>query len=220
MQKMRFLPLALMGLLAYCAVSCDTTPEVPVDTDTYEGTFNIQPNSFPAGGGVDLNAADSGQVAQLDSATSFPWDIKMITYRTSQGGRPGIFLYGDSATTGSVRAVDVSALSGIATGLTGFNAFTEVSVAMQDAATTDGVFDFDPAVDVDDQGNPDGTKLAAAYAKLVIGDQINNLATDDQPVFLMISREGLYYKVQMISRENGGDVAFRWARFADDAIME
>ncbi|HAA12246.1 MAG TPA: hypothetical protein DCE41_11315 [Cytophagales bacterium] len=208
----------LFFLLCLTAWACDgMEPEGP-DTSAFEGEVQINPASFPAGGAVDLNLEDTGVVAQLDSVPSFLWDLKILAYRTSQGGRPAWFLFGDDTSPDAVMALDVSNFAGIGLGLAGFDSFTSVTADMQTSMSADGVFDFDPSADVDSEGNPDGTLLAQAYVGLVIGDKIVNLEADQQPVFLVRSREGLYYKFQQMARQGGGAVTLRWARFADDAL--
>ena len=206
----------LFFILVSCGSDDSSTPQP--STDTYEATININPNNFPAGGALNLTLDDIGKVAQLDVETTFDWDIKIIAYRTSQGGRPGVFLFGDSESTSAVKAVNVSELAQIGLGDTGFDEFTRVTVAMQEALQPDDVFGFDPLVDVDIMGNPDLTLLEAAYQNLVIGDKIVNLPEADQPVFLVRSKGGVLFKFQLVRRENGGDTLLRWSRFGQDAI--
>ncbi len=218
--KSKHYPLYLALLTVFFLGSCgDDDPTGPIfSTDTFEGSFNINPNNFPAGGGLSLTLGDTGNVAQLDIETDFVWDIKIITYRTSMGGRPGILLFGDAETAGSVKALNVSANGGEGLASAGFDGFTTVTTAMQDALAADGVFGFDPTTDVDGSGKPDLALLTAAYGRLLIGDKIVNLTEAEQPVFLVQSRTGALFKFQMIRRENGGPTFLRWSRFAQDAI--
>lgn len=210
------------ALLFICVffLSCDGDDPVAeqYSTATYEGTININPNNFPAGGALNLTLGDTGKVAQLDVDASFDWDIKIMTYRTSQGGRPAIFLFGDVETGNAVKALNVSSSDDIALGLAGFNAFATVTTTMQQALEADGVFNFDPAVDIDGSGKPDLAKLETAYTALIIGDKIVNLDEAQQPVFLVKSKSGAFFKFQMIKRENGGETQLRWARFASGSV--
>ncbi|MCE7990648.1 MAG: hypothetical protein HEP71_01655 [Roseivirga sp.] len=192
--------------------------DIVVDTATYEGTININPNNFPAGAGLDMSEGDTGRVAQLDAEPNLPWDLMIITYRTAAGGRPGFLLFGDETSNSSVKAINISEHSGIGTGLAGFNAFTRVDQTMTSNLQADGVFNFNPVTDVDGQGRADGTILQAAYDALVIGNRIVNLASADQPVYLVATREGFLYKFQMVERVSGGQTTLRWARFSNDAI--
>lgn len=192
--------------------------DIVVDTTAYEGSININPNNFPAGGGLDMNEGDTGRVAQLDTESNLPWDLMIITYRTSQGGRPGFLLFGDESNPLPVRALNVSENNGIGTGLAGFNSFTQIDQSMTSNLQADGEFTFNPETDVDGQGRADGTILQAAYDNLVIGNRIVNLEPDDQPVFLVATREALLYKFQLVERANGGQTTLRWARFGNDAI--
>lgn len=203
------------------ALSCgdDDASGPTTDTATYEGTANINPNNFPAGIGLDLSAGDTGRVVQLDEVTALEWDIQVVTYRTAEGGRPGVILFGDSRNSAAaVQAVNVTDGLGIASGGAGFSAFTNVTQAMQQALSADDEFLFDPVLDVDANGRADIDILTAAYQDLVIGDRIVNLAEADQPVYLVKDRSGNLYKFQMVSRAQGGATTLRWARFADDAI--
>lgn len=192
--------------------------DIVVDTATYQGTININPNNFPAGAGLDMSVGDTGRVAQLDQVPNLFWDIMIITYRTAQGGRPGFLLFGDENTDLSVKALNVSESSGIGTGLAGFNAFTMVDQTMTSNLKADGEFLFNPVLDVDAQGRADGAILQAAYDDLVIGNRIVNLDPDDQPVYLIATREAILYKLQMVERVSGGATTLRWARFSNDAI--
>ncbi|MDW3194225.1 MAG: hypothetical protein R8G66_17760 [Cytophagales bacterium] len=207
------LSITIIGL-ASC--SEDDGPVV-LTSDTFEGNFNINPGTFPEGGGLDLSASDTGVVAQLDT-DAIDWDIQIKAIRTGAGGRPGVFLFGDDQTTGSVQAVNVSERAGIGTGATGFTSFERITTEMVDILAADGVFTFDPSTDLDGEGKPDATALAIAYQDLVIGDRIVNLEEADQPVYLVQDRAGSYYKFQMVLRENGGNVVVRWAQFTADAL--
>lgn len=200
--------------LASC--SEDDGPVV-LTSDTFEGNFNINPGTFPEGGGLDLSASDTGMVAQIDT-DAIDWDIQIKAIRTGAGGRPGVFLFGDDQTAGAVQAVNVSERAGIGLGSTGFTAFERVTTEMIDILSADGVFTFDPVTDLDGEGKPDATQLAIAYQDLVIGDRIVNLEEADQPVFLVQDKSGSYYKFQMVLRENGGNVVVRWAKFTADAL--
>ena len=198
--------------------SCGDDDGIVIDTATYEGSANINPNNFPAGIGLDMNEGDSGRVAQLDAEANLPWDIQVITYRTSMGGRPGILLFGDQNSQLPVRALNVSQSDGIGTGLAGFNSFTQVSATMTAGLQPDGEFTFDPETDVDSQGRADIVALQTAYNNLIIGNKTVNLDPDDQPVFLIATRESILYKFQLAERANGGQTTLRWARFSNDAI--
>lgn len=206
------------------AQSCgDDEPDGPMepttDTSTYEGTANINPNNFPAGIGLDLSAGDTGRVVQVDEVATIEWDIQVITYRTAEGGRPGIILFGDDRNNAAAaQAVNVSDGMGISTGSTGFAAYTQVTTAHQQALSADGEFLFDPVLDVDAQGRADIDILEPAYQDLVIGDRIVNLAEADQPVYLVRDRSGNLYKFMMVGRESGGPTTLRWARFDTDSI--
>lgn len=215
----KLLPNLFLITLIVSFLSCGLDDgNIVVDTATYQGSININPNNFPAGAGLDMTAGDTGRVAQLDEVANLPWDLMIITYRTAQGGRPGFLLFGDENSTLPVRALNVSESSGIGTGLAGFNAFTQVDQTMTSNLKPDRVFNFDPVRDVDGQGRADGTILQAAYDDLVIGNRIVNLASDDQPVYLIATREAILYKFQMVERANGGQTTLRWARFSNDAI--
>ncbi len=218
--KRVFINLLFVMTLAI-GLSCgdDDPPGPSTDTATYEGTANINPNNFPAGIGLDLSAGDTGRVVQLDEVTALEWDINVITYRTAEGGRPGVILFGDSRNSAAaVQAVNVSDGLGIASGGAGFNAFANVTQAMQQALSADDEFLFDPVLDVDQNGRADINILRAAYQNLVIGERIVNLAEADQPVYLVKDRSGNLYKFQMVSRAQGGATTLRWARFADGSI--
>lgn len=202
-------------------VSCsedDPGIEPQFSTETFEASFNINPNNFPAGAGLNLTAGDTGRIVQLDEESSFEWDIKMITYRTGQGGRPGIFLAVNDQENNHVKALNVSATHAIANGSSGFSDFTLVTQSMQDQLAADGIFNFDPSTDVDSSGKPDAQKLQTAYNNLVIGNQIVNLNESEQPVFLVQTKDGILFKFQMVKREQGGVTTFRWSRFSPDSI--
>lgn len=204
----------LIALFALCLiiVSCEDSDDPTIDTSTFIGSIETNPQSFPAGGGLDMDGIIAGRIAQLDTAPNFEYDLKILAYKTSQGGRPAVFLWGNQASAESVKAVDVSALSGIGLGLVGFDEFTTVTQEMIQGLASDGLFDFDPTTDVDNSGKPDLTKLEQEYTKLVIGDKVVRLEEAEQPVFLIQSREGTFYKFQHISREGGGKANIRWAR--------
>lgn len=217
----RVLAILLFAGALIVAQSCgDDEPAAPAtDTNTYEGTANINPNNFPAGIGLDLSAGDTGRVVQLDEVTTLEWDIQVITYRTAEGGRPGVLLYGDSRNSAAaVQAVNVSDGMGVGMGASGFSDYTQVTTTHQQALSADGVFQFDPMTDVDANGRADITILTAAYQDLIIGDRIVNLDEADQPVYLVRDRSGNLYKFMMVSRAQGGATTLRWARFADSAI--
>lgn len=204
---------ALFLCLVYLISCSDDEPDPVVDTSTFEGTISINPNNFPNGGGLALTVGDTGRVAQLDDEANFNWDLLIITYKTANGGRPGILLKGNTDATEAVKAVDVSELSEeIGTGQAGFNNFITVSDGMTAALSSDGVFNFDPAIDVDTNGKPDEEALLAAYANLVIGDKTVNLDEADQPVFLIQVVTGEYFKFQLVTREGGGNTTLRWSR--------
>lgn len=213
--------LAILVLCLFIAglSGCSDEDDGPVilTSDTFEGSFNINPGTFPEGGGLDLSAGDTGVVSQLDT-DAIDWDIQIKAIRTGAGGRPGVFLFGDDQTSGAVQAVNVSELSGIDTGSAGFMAFERVSSDMVSALSADGVFNFDPETDLDSEGKPDANLLAIAYQNLVIGDRIVNLEEADQPVYLIEDRSGSFFKFQLVSRENGGTVVVRWAQFTADAV--
>lgn len=216
---MKNIYLSLLLITALFVVSsCGDDDGIMIDTTTYQGSININPANFPAGGGLDMNEGDTGRVAQLDAEANLPWDVQVIAYRTSMGGRPGFLLFGDENSSLPVRALNVSEAEGIGTGLTGFNSFTQVTATMTGNLQADGEFTFDPVTDVDGQGRADATTLQAAYDNLVIGNKIVNLDPNDQPVFLIASREAILYKFQLVERANGGQTTFRWARFSNDAI--
>ncbi|WPZ09154.1 hypothetical protein [Roseivirga spongicola] len=208
---------ALLLLLAIAACSEDE-PSPSFSTATYQGEISINPNNFPSGAGLNLTLGDTGKVVQLDDEAAFEWDIKIMTIRTGQGGRPGIFLFGDTQSNVNTQAVNVSENFNIGLGLSGFNAFSEVSTAMQNQLSADGTFNFDPKTDTDGSGKPDADKLATAYQSLVIGDRVVNLQEESQPVFLVKGRSGAIFKFQMVNRENGGKATLRWSRFALDVI--
>ena len=217
----RVLALLLFAGTIIIAQSCgDDEPDAPtIDTNTYEGTANINPNNFPAGIGLDLSQGDTGRVVQLDEVTNHEWDIQVITYRTAQGGRPGVILFGDSRNSAAaVQAVNVSDGMGVSMGSSGFLVYTQATTAHQQALSADGEFLFDPVLDVDANGRADIAILTAAYQDLVIGDRIVNLDEGDQPVYLVRDRAGNLYKFMMVNREQGGATTLRWARFADSAI--
>ncbi len=194
-------------------IACSSEDDAPViDTAVYEGSIQTNPQSFPAGGGLDLDFNGIGGIAQLDTAMGFQYDLKILAYKTSDGGRPAIFLSGDESSSGAAEAVNVSDVSGIGLGASGFESFEIVTDEMIAALAPDGVFAFDPAVDVDDTGKPDIVKLESEYEKLVIGDLVVRLEEAEQPVFLVKSREGDLYKFQHITREGGGVAKVRWAR--------
>lgn len=208
MKKIKLI-LSLVLLSFFIACSDDDAPVI-LTSDTYEADFSINPSTFPLGGGLDISAGDTGRVAQLD-VENIDWDLQVRTIRTQDGGRPGVFLFGDQQTAGAVSALNVSESAGIATGSDGFLAFERVTTAMITALSADGVFDYD-------ESSRDATALATAYQSLVIGDRIVNLDEENQPVYLIADREGNYAKFQMIRREGGGSVFIRWAKFTTDAV--
>ena len=211
---------ALLIVIFISACNDDDGPEDPeVPPATFEASANINPNNFPDGIGLDLSVGDTGRLVQLNEFPELEWDIQVIAYRTSEGGRPGVILFGDDRNaTIATQAVNVSALSGIPAGSAGFDSYTNVTVAQQEALSADGEFLFDPETDVDERGLAILDILEAAYANLVIGDQIVNLEEADQPVYLVRDRSGNLYKFQMVARANGGTTTLRWALFADSAI--
>ena len=209
MKSNYFLPLILISLFF---ISCDSDDINPINTQVYEGIIQTNPQNFPSGGGIDFDADETGQIAQLDTAANFQFDLRIIAYRTAEGGRPAVFLFGNETSTSSVLALDISGFSGIGTGANAFEGFLEVTTEMINALEPDGVFDFDPKVDVDAQGRPLLEILEKAYSALVIGDKVVRLDEVDQPVFLIQTREGKMYKFQHVSREGGGAVTIRWAR--------
>lgn len=203
---------AIGAMLYFQSCGDDDTSE-PANM-TIEATANINPNNFPGGIGLDFSAGDNGLLVQLDNEANFEWDIQVITYRTAEGGRPGVILWGDSRNSAAAtQAVNVSDGLGATTGKTGFDGFTRVTTAMQQALSADDEFLFDPVLDVDGQGRADIDILLAAYQDLVIGDRIVNLAEADQPVYLVRDRSGNLYKFQMVSRESGGATILRWEKF-------
>lgn len=206
-----------MSLLIACTDDEETGPP-PVIT-TYQGSANINPANFPAGVGLDLSAADTGRVAQLDTEASLQWDISILTIRTGAGGRPGIFLFGDTETAGAVKALNVSVSDQAGTGATSFENFGAVSNAMKAALQADGVYAFDPQVDKDEDGKPDADRLAEEYLKLVIGDKGIRDPEADQAIYLVQDRNGDFYKFQFVMLENGGNITLRWAKF-DEAFIE
>ncbi|MEM9337287.1 MAG: hypothetical protein AAGA66_01055 [Bacteroidota bacterium] len=207
-------------LLLATSCSDDDEAEDVFSKETYEAAVNINPANFPAGVGLDLSAGDTGRVVQLDEVTDVDWDLMIITYRTSKGGRPGIFLHGDVSRTDAVMALNASDQSGeVATGAVGFASFVTVSQEMQGSIAPDGVFDFDPDINVDAMGKPDVDLLMAAYEKLVIGNSIINLDEAEQPVYLVRSKEGTFFKFQFVGLEGGGNISLRWARFGSDALQ-
>lgn len=220
--KRLFSLVLLIGAVAFfqgCGDDDGGSDGPTIDTSVYTGTANINPNNFPAGVGIDLSEGDTGRVVQLDDVPTLEWDITAITYRTAQGGRPGIILFGDSRNSAAaVQAVNVSDGMGVGMGSSGFTGYTQVTQAHQQALSADDEFLFDPVLDVDANGRADITILTAAYQDLVIGDRIVNLDEANQPVYLVRDRSGNLYKWMMVNRENGGPITFRWARFADDAI--
>ena len=220
----RIFSLLLFAGAIVIAQSCgDDEPDTPsgpaIDATTYEGTANINPNNFPAGIGLDLSAGDTGRVVQLDEVSSLEWDINVVAYRTAQGGRPGVILFGDIRNSAAaVQAVNVSDGMGVGMGAAGFAGYTQVTTAHQQALSADGEFLFDPVLDVDANGRADIDILNAAYQDLVIGDRIVNLDEANQPVYLVRDRSGNLYKFMMVNRESGGATTLRWARFAPDSI--
>jgi len=190
------------------------------NTGYTEAYVEIQPQSWPAGGGLDLGLNGTGAVGQMDIDPEFNWDLKVIAYRTNQGGRPAIFLSGNTATTEKSYAVNVTQNFGVGIGLDGFTAFTSVSSAMIDSLKADGIFSFDPLVDVDENGNPDADLLLTQYDNLVIGNSVVDLAESEAPVFLIKDLEGKYHKFQHVRRENGGRVLLRWGSFDPSQIIQ
>lgn len=212
---------AIAILLSLSSCKKEKTDTDPVNTGNSgysEAYVEIQPQSWPAGGGLDLGLNGTGAVGQMDINPAFNWDIKVMAYRTNQGGRPGIFLSGDVNTAQKAYAVNVSQHFGLGTGLDGFNAFTSVSAAMIDSLKADGVFTFDPLVDVDQNGEPDAAILLAQYDNLVIGNSVVDLDESEAPVFLVRDLEGNYHKFQHVRRENGGRVLLRWDQFESSQI--
>ena len=200
-------------------LACEEDEITPtVDTNTYEGLMEVNPANFPGGAGLDLSVGDTGSIAQLDATPNFEWDIKVMTYRTSQGGRPAVYLFGDNTMQNAVKALNISTFANLGLGEQGFNAFDQVSTEMQNALQADGVFNFDPAVDLDEKGQADAQKLSDAYQALQIGDKVVRLNPNEQPVFLVQDRSGALYKFQYVQLEGGGKVTLRWARFAESSI--
>ena len=201
-------------------VSCNDDEEgstIPEST-TFEASANINPSNFPAGIGLDLSAGDTGRGASLDLEPTLEWDISMITIRTGAGGRPGIFLFGDLETNGAVQGAKVSMINMTGIGPLAFENFVLVTAEMQDALRADGIFTFDPEVDVDGEGKPDAEKLKEEYKKLVIGDRGIRRPEAEQEIYLIRDRNGDYHKFQFVQLTNGGNVTIRWAKFDAAAI--
>ncbi len=210
---------AIAAVLYFQSCGDDDSSGPTTDTATYEGTASINPNNFPAGIGLDLSAGDTGRVVQVDEMSNLEWDIQVIAYRTAEGGRPGVILWGDSRNSAAAtQAVNVTDGLGATSGKTGFDGFVRVTTAMQQGLSADDEFLFDPVLDVDAQGRADIDILEAAYQDLIIGDRIVNLAEADQPVYLVKDRSGNFYKFQMVSRGQGGATTLRWARFDASSI--
>ncbi|MEL6561857.1 MAG: hypothetical protein AAFQ94_26965 [Bacteroidota bacterium] len=200
-------------------ISCtdDENSTVP-ETTTFEATTNINPANFPAGVGLDLSAGDTGRVASLDLEPNIQWDISVITIRTGAGGRPGVFLFGDTETTGAVQGAKVSMINMTGIGLQAFENFEIVTTQMQDSLSADGVFAFDPQTDIDADGKPDAERLKEEYKKLVIGDKGIRRPEAEQEIYLIRDRNSDYYKFQFVELANGGNIRIRWAKFDAAAI--
>ena len=205
----------LLSLSLFITAGCESEDDPLPPPEVFENTANINPANYPNGAGLDLNAETDGLLSQLDENTDMEWDIQIITYRTNQGGRPGIFLYGDSQTSGAVTGANVSALTNEFLGSSGFEAFVEITADMRNALQPDEPFTFNPRTDTTDDGRPDAAQLAAAYDELVIGDDVIRLDEADQPTFLITSREQILYKFQFAGLEGGGGIRVRWARMND-----
>ncbi|MGB3465545.1 MAG: hypothetical protein WBA74_09755, partial [Cyclobacteriaceae bacterium] len=113
--------LILIIILATVLSSCnDDEQEMEEEQEIaevviYKGSANINPANVPDGAVLDLSASDTGTVFQLNDFPDVEWDLMIKTFRTGQGGRPGIFLYGDVETQGAVEATNISATGPIGT---------------------------------------------------------------------------------------------------------
>ena len=146
------------------------------------------------------------------------WDITIKTIKTGEGGRPGIFLFGDIETTGAVEAAKVSKINMTGIGRESFQNFVLVTKAMQDSLKADGVFAFDPQVDKDADGKPSAERLKEEYKKLVIGDKGIRRPEAEQEIYLIQDKNGDYHKFQFVMLANGGNISIRWAKFDESAI--
>lgn len=208
----------LTGSFLFSCNDDEDNTTTPSESEIFEASANINPANFPAGIGLDLSVGDSGRVASLDMEPNLEWDISVITYRTGAGGRPGIFLFGDVETTGAVQGTNVSMINMTGIGPQAFENFVLVTTEMQEALKADGVFTFDPEVDIDSEGKPDAEKLMEEYKKLVIGDRGIRRPEAEQEIYLIRDRDGDTYKFQFVELANGGNIRIRWAKFDASAI--
>jgi hypothetical protein len=185
------------------------------------GILETKPQNYPAGYGVDF---ESDSIVSLDQFPNFKYDLKMLAWRIQDpvtggyGGRPVVFLWGNTSTPTRALALNVSSFAGVKLGAEGFAEFKYVTRAMEDSLRADNPLPIDPN-DTTLYPWKDGfiqmseALLLNAYQSLVIGDKVVRLAEAESPVWLIRTSDGNYFKWQHIERQGGGHVPIRWYRF-------
>jgi len=203
-----------------------TDPILTTDQMPSVGILETKPQNYPAGFAVDF---ESDSIVSLDQQPTFKYDLRMLAWRIkdtatgSYGGRPVVFLWGNTASQTKALALNVSTFASIPLGADGFTAFKHVTKEMKLALKPDTVFPI----------NPDDTTLYKwqdgfiimkedlllnSYKVLVIGDKVVRLEQNVSPVWLIKTAEGNYFKWQHIERQGGGHVPIRWYRFKSNEI--
>ncbi|MFT3753094.1 MAG: hypothetical protein QM800_09530 [Paludibacter sp.] len=185
------------------------------------GILETKPQNYPEGFGVDF---ETDSIVSLDEYPNFKYDLKMLAWRIQDpvtgayGGRPVVFLWGNTATPTRAMALNVSEFAGIQPGPEGFAGFKYVTKAMEDNLKADNTLPIDPNDTVlypwkDGFIQMSEATLLSAYQSLVIGDKVVRLAESVSPVWLIRTSDGNYFKWQHIERQGGGHVPIRWYRF-------
>ncbi len=211
-------------IMILAIISCEKNSEdfgTYTSEDSHEGTLETNPKTYPSGYGIDF---ETDSIVSLDEYPDFEYDLKMMTYRINDtitgdyGGRPVVFLYGDSTTTESASAVDMTTFSDTYIGSDGFDALTTISEDMTKSLACDGAFDLDTANYEWSNGYMliSEDELESYYDVLVIGDKVVDLTEDESPVYLIETSDGNYFKWQHVERQGGGHVTIRWSVFNEE----
>lgn len=214
----------LLYILLISLSSCDKvldensffTDQIPAT-----GILETKPQNYPKGFGVDF---ESDSIVSLDEKPHFKYDLKMLAWRIQDpvtgvaGGRPVVFLWGNSSTPTKAVALNVSEFAGIGLGPEGFAQFKYVSKAMKDSLKADLNLPINPNDSIlypwkNGFLQMSEATLLGAYQSLVIGDKVVRLAETVSPVWLIKTSDGNYFKWQHIERQGGGHVPIRWYRF-------
>jgi len=185
------------------------------------GILETKPQNYPEGFGVDF---ETDSIVSLDEHPNFKYDLKELAWRIQDpvtgvaGGRPVVFLWGNTTTVTKAMALNVSEFAGIELGAEGFAVFKYVTRAMEDSLKADGKLPINPNDTVlypwkNGYELMSEATLTSAFQVLLIGDKVVKLAEADSPVWLIRTSDGNYFKWQHIERQGGGHVPIRWYRF-------